>query len=260
MSLSNDSAEGSHTLKMIEHGLFERHFIDAINTDQIRRAINLLTKQLQATDGLGLCFSKVGDTLSQWRGYADDGYGMSIGFDEPTLSSWAKTAQLLMREVVYDLERTRDDLAPIVDAILRHVPKGAFEAHPMRNALAMTEERFQQKLAERSAAIDAFFDDVSVAVAQNLYCYKNPAFNEEKEWRVLDLWVHATPMPPFDVHPARNALKPYRTFKIDPEFKRMITHVEIGPKNITPTAVVEHFLRLHQFEKVKVSRSKSTYR
>ena len=33
------------------------------------------------------CLSEKGDLLSQWRGYADDGYGVSIGFDARYLSN-----------------------------------------------------------------------------------------------------------------------------------------------------------------------------
>lgn len=36
---------------------------------------------------LGSCFSKNGDVLSQWRAYADDGAGYSIGFAPRTLPS-----------------------------------------------------------------------------------------------------------------------------------------------------------------------------
>jgi len=38
-------------------------------------------------DGLGFCLSFYGDLLSQWRGYADDGCGVSIGFGVPYLKS-----------------------------------------------------------------------------------------------------------------------------------------------------------------------------
>lgn len=33
------------------------------------------------------CFSEKGDVLSQWRGYADDGKGVAVGFDSELLSS-----------------------------------------------------------------------------------------------------------------------------------------------------------------------------
>lgn len=37
-----------------------------------------------------MCFSKEPDLLSQWRGYADDGRGVSIGFDRKTLEDFFK--------------------------------------------------------------------------------------------------------------------------------------------------------------------------
>ena len=36
---------------------------------------------------LACCFSETGDLLSQWRGYANDGNGISIGFNKKILSS-----------------------------------------------------------------------------------------------------------------------------------------------------------------------------
>jgi len=38
------------------------------------------------------CFSKEGDLLSQWRGYADDGKGVAIGFDKKTIKSLRPTS------------------------------------------------------------------------------------------------------------------------------------------------------------------------
>jgi hypothetical protein len=40
--------------------------------------------------GLGFCLSEQGDLLSQWRGYADDAYGISIGFSKPYLEELSR--------------------------------------------------------------------------------------------------------------------------------------------------------------------------
>jgi hypothetical protein len=34
------------------------------------------------------CFSEAGDLLSQWRGYANDAQGISIGFYKPILQTF----------------------------------------------------------------------------------------------------------------------------------------------------------------------------
>ena len=53
--------------------------------------INNVMKAIQKDDGemswtyYAICFSKESDQLSQWRAYADDGRGVSIGFDNNLL-------------------------------------------------------------------------------------------------------------------------------------------------------------------------------
>ena len=44
------------------------------------------------------CFSKKPDLLSQWRAYAEDGTGVSIGFDLKKLSD---ATNILLKEVIY---------------------------------------------------------------------------------------------------------------------------------------------------------------
>lgn len=47
--------------------------------EEIRRALLIIEDMF---DGLGFCLSEKPDLLSQWRGYADDGQGLSIGFNK----------------------------------------------------------------------------------------------------------------------------------------------------------------------------------
>lgn len=45
-------------------------------------AAKALSKQEDEYYCLAICFSDMGNNLSQWRGYGDDGHGISVGFDE----------------------------------------------------------------------------------------------------------------------------------------------------------------------------------
>ena len=51
-------------------------------TAELQRRLSYLSALV---DGLGFCLSKKGDLLSQWRGYADDAFGVSIGFEKDYL-------------------------------------------------------------------------------------------------------------------------------------------------------------------------------
>jgi hypothetical protein len=105
------------------------------------------------------------------------------------------------------------------------------------------------------------FDDlVAPAVVRELYRYKNPAFSEEKEWRVLTTFQPEKASSMFEVHPTRSILKPFVSLSIGEEKKSLITEIIIGPKNSTPIAVVEAFLNTNGYVNAKVRRSRSTYR
>ncbi|MCA2408452.1 DUF2971 domain-containing protein [Rhizobium leguminosarum] len=75
LTQSNDSAEGEWYWKVLG-SLFEGTELPAwfTSTREHHAAWNLQRVTL------GLCLSEEGDLLSQWRGYADDGRGFSIGF------------------------------------------------------------------------------------------------------------------------------------------------------------------------------------
>lgn len=59
-----------------------------------------------------ICFSENGDLLSQWRGYADNGRGVTIGFDYNTLQEYVKQnfGILELKNVVYISEEDRQKL------------------------------------------------------------------------------------------------------------------------------------------------------
>lgn len=47
------------------------------------------------------CFSKAKDSLSQWRGYGNEGKGVAIGFNVNTLSQLYNTYKVVLKEVIY---------------------------------------------------------------------------------------------------------------------------------------------------------------
>lgn len=57
------------------------------------------------------CFSKEGDVLSQWRSYADDSRGVSIGFD---LNKLIENSNLKLKEVSYSVDEQKSLLIDIL--------------------------------------------------------------------------------------------------------------------------------------------------
>ncbi len=270
MTLSNDTEEGVWTLKLLREACnaltSNTYEDDEFNPWHVERVFEALDAIRRNFDGLGLCFSRKGDMLSQWRGYADDGQGVSIGFSESGLRSWAATKAELMHqvelvEVVYDKDRALAELQDLAQEIEAHALKGAFNdqiGSLLRNA-GKSEAEIQAEADRIKSAYWTFSEAVIPRIIADLYRYKNPAFDEELEWRLLTSLLPGIP-DRFDIHPGRSVLKPFRTYPIEDENRSMITDVVIGPKNTTPETIVKAFLRQNKCAHVEVRRSVSTYR
>ncbi|MDN3676329.1 DUF2971 domain-containing protein [Flavobacterium paronense] len=104
------------------------------------------------------CFSKNGDVLSQWRGYADDGKGYVIGFKATELLKLPIRAL----EVLYNEKKQVEEVQKVVRAL--------YEA---------------EKTVEKKFGPD--FNTLVHLLGYDLAALKNPAFIEEKEIRLIHL-------------------------------------------------------------------------
>lgn len=113
------------------------------------------------------CFSRNGDSLSQWRAYADDGKGVAIGFDRSFLESF----------VIPDTTRL-EDVKYLADA-----------------DTAELDSDLQHSLAELESAADKMLDDRVSSIATRTISNwsmkapfrKNAAFREEEEVRLVHM-------------------------------------------------------------------------
>lgn len=106
------------------------------------------------------CFSENGDLLSQWRAYADDASGLSIGFFAPLIY---KGLGVNINKVIYD-ER------------IQYV-------EILENLKSLHE--YWLKDGENYENIDPFAKGFAI----DLNYYKNPGFFEEREIRIVRLVV-----------------------------------------------------------------------
>lgn len=108
------------------------------------------------------CFSKESDILSQWRTYADNGRGISVGFN---LEKLARADNLLVNEVIYtndvvyggvesDVECVADTIGTVID---------------------------YYNITTKEKQLEVFLHEL----IPDLVKYKNPAFSEEKEVRII---------------------------------------------------------------------------
>lgn len=123
------------------------------------------------------CFSRKGDLLSQWRAYADDGRGVSIGFDSKLLCKVdSRRNDIYIEDVLYNKEEQIENIHFAVINALRHM-KDLFEQD-----IARVNNDFNKYfIGEFDAFCEVICDEFEI-----LSCYmKNPAFQEEDEVRIF---------------------------------------------------------------------------
>ena len=247
LSLSNDSEEGKWVRR-----IFRQCFDEKRTDESISKNIDEAFDDFDAnTAAIGFCLSADhGDRLSQWRGYADDGAGVAIGFDRNLLQElidWRQNPESLYRkwhefiklhEVIYDEEKTKQD----VDSIIRK---------------------------SRTSRIDATYE-----ILDAIYTHKNHAFKEEQEWRLIlnfrSVKNGVGYLKEMEFRSRKNSIVPYYELKFttddNPPISKIksaaspIKRIVLGPKNGTPKKVVEGFLAKHGHENVEVVPSAASYR
>ena len=204
-----------------------------------------------------ICFSSERDKLSQWRGYADDGKGVCIGFDRKRL------------------ERYRKD---------------KFEQLTFSTGDINYVKRIQK--AEVRKTFGSFFDrlktydydleePINVAVSQMLCIsflellgkavyMKNPFFKEEREWRMclstnyrVEMLLDEFHFLGEDIPESQRIIWQNRAGNLVscvdlPLEHSVFKYVILGPKNQTGVADMKDFLKNNGYYGVKVDRSEGT--
>lgn len=220
-----------------------RDFLDAV--DQVIHFSGLKCLVLAS------CFSLDGDVLSQWRAYADDGNGYAIGFSAKEL------LKLPIRplKVEYNEKKQIKEVKAIIKA-LHEIEK------------------------EETEKYSGDFINACSTIAFDLASYKNPAFSEEMEVRLVHLLnfeesngslkltdnggtAFGKEMKGQEVKfiMTQNAPKAYLDIaftnggKVNP-----IKEVIIGPKNFVRTTAISVYLETLGISNVEIKRSTASYR
>jgi hypothetical protein len=254
--------EGRLVSRTFERLLSQSEF-EAEVLAETRKAIKFAEEIM---DGLGFCLSEKPDTLSQWRGYADDGRGFSIGFTKEYLEELAKAKAngrfgfLRLDKVLYEDAEHEAALRPAYDQIKSLVDSGKFKTslNTLGMLLVPDKEHESRLSKERSEAINNLYAAV-VDTFPSVHMLKNKAFSEEAEWRLVSYLARKN-LASALFRPSIDRLIPYREFELEPLSCKSIAEVYVGPKNITPSYVIENFLALNGYTEVLVKRSAASYR
>jgi hypothetical protein len=218
-------------------------------------------------DNSWMCFvislSEHGDLLSQWRAYANNGTGCSIGLDTNCIRDRAGFGELVrinadqlphdttyfyhLLKVIY----TKDEKETIATQFLRHA-KQLFDSH--RNEGGLVE----------CHSLKLFILIVSMRIREFLISFKNEDFSEEREWRIVSL-LHKDD-PAIEFRHTSYGLAPYTKINLSPRVniiknKLPLIGLILGPRSKTKsnTKGVNLFLSRMDHE-LNVSTSKCTYR
>ncbi|MGI6600037.1 MAG: DUF2971 domain-containing protein [Kiritimatiellia bacterium] len=201
-----------------------------------------------------LCFSENGDQLSQWRGYADDGQGVSIGFFMPSLSlpqrlplSYASPEQAIgIDKVIYDEGIQKGIVDRLVDEYVKAV-------------------------AVNPSTMDNRAIETILQLRQFSLIFKNPGFIEENEWRIIHTPMpYSSPGEPMKLMGAignrtsriiKNSIVTSIPLKLNwANGQEPIAEVFLGPKNKTHPFDLVNLFHENGLNNVEFKRSKTTYR
>jgi len=252
---SNDSMEGKLPYMIIKDVLNELSLGESTHD----RVVSMWLQMIDNVDCCALCLSSEGDLLSQWRGYAANGSGFSIGFDGDDLNrlempnqeafgAWNGKPGLYY--VAYDGEDQRSLFKNLIADMVPHLKELAKQA-------TLKESLFPDEGARRTEALRAM-GTTMFRWLPNAYTIKGAAFAEEREARLV---VVSPLFPAIHRYRARgSSLVPYIPLPMPPSRVSPITSVRLGPINPTPVQVVESFLEANGLGHVPVFSSQATYR
>ncbi len=135
---------------------------EELDTDRlIERAINN-----ESCTYYCVCFSEIGDLLSQWRGYANDGTGVAIGFIESFFREATDYCHVKYAQVEYNVKNIRNELTSFIV-----------------NRFENTKCEYNSRLT-CSDYVNTLFRVIN-AMVYNAIFYKDTSFSEEHERRLV---------------------------------------------------------------------------
>lgn len=261
LNLSNDSLEG----RLITDIFSRISTSDGVSKESQEKLRDGVTFLEQLYDGLGFCLSEQGDLLSQWRGYAYDASGFSIGFSKEYLDSITQQdnklakSDFLLKKVVYSPSEQEEIVRPTYSKVKQIVDDGKLVI-PGRKGLL--DPRSDEELEQERKDFEIAYKTMLLTMYEllpNLYALKTAAFSEEREWRIISYMLRDGDTS-CSFRALNNRLVPTRTFDLIKTNIEPIQEVILGPKNITPLYVIHKFLKQYGFKNVTVKTSSATYR
>lgn len=192
-------------------------------------------------------FSKGDDLLSQWRAYANDGFGVAIGFNK---KYFKKNNLVLSCDVLYDESIQEEEISALLKP-LEQLPDN----------IDIESIEFEKKAKD-------IINQINDLSAKS----KNELFKEENEVRLIHSpfikddkenkrFIFENKLSRLKFRPTCGNLIPYFEFPFDNnENEKAIVEIVKGPKNKFIEKEIKMFLSLNGFYDVRIRKSRSSYR
>jgi hypothetical protein len=159
----NDAAEATYPNALIAAVLDEYHVrVPEKHREQFK--IQLNDYLFRTYTPYVACFCEDGDLLSQWRSYGNEGDGFAVAFGVPWLLSLESEGWRLQK-VIYDRRQQIDLILMLLDLASSELSK-----------LSLSDEQQPQ-----------FWREVAAQLAPWVVMFKDPAFEREQEWRLVNV-------------------------------------------------------------------------
>lgn len=226
----NDPDEGDIIFKLLDK--YERD--EGVNLDEFRKDIN-------SYDFFVNCMTTHGDKLSQWRGYGDQGKGVSIGFDFDLIKKHIKgSKEILLKKVEYIKKST--------PCIPDDVFKSFEAAKKRRNSIASASDEYLHTIKKDQCSLkyDSYAEEDEYRLIYTTKEYKDKIIVGSKEIghkKYIEI---------------NGAIREYYELKIE---KEIIKKIYIGPKSRNQDMrVMNRFLDSMGFSHVSVELSDLNFR
>lgn len=201
----NDASEFGLALRLARQWL--EHVIDYSEHSSEKLAAHGLMETLNGLEDINIftiCFCENGDLLSQWRGYASEKYGYSIGFDSEALMHIANHHQFILGRCIYD----RSVQQTIIEQAVAHCVSSEL-TYPVQSRWG-----FHGPLADILFRCGVFFKDSS--------------FEDEREWRLVSPTIRYD-SDRLHFRTGHSTITPYYVLPIMNDGRLPIEQVIVGP-------------------------------
>ncbi len=226
-----------------------------------------------------LCFSEKSDSLSQWRGYADNGKGCCIGFSLEKLEQYCLSSNNVLRleKVVYLVD---DGINQVINDVAKDI---LYELRGLRRWI-IDNKTHDDNDPHTDGLLQYNFDEMLEAAFIDSLRYKSFAFNEENEWRIFfrrpayknPEWVNNDGEialrggagfadtikflnKKVEFLKTEDDLIPYCPIRFDEFENNPVSSVWVGPKSQIRSSDLELFLKIKGYSRTKIKKSKITY-